>query len=261
MNKVEQGLNFLYLRKGEIEKTESLINSLIEYGFLKVQSFTLTLKPPFMALYLLKSIKEQEVRDHITLLISGKNKDYLALFLRKIAMLKEERIKILVAQTLFDELESSWKSLADPFYAIMIHHLYHFSPESVLILIEKLLSIITTQKKLDCDIHILIALEKLSEKSEFFFRVFNLLIKLAIVIKHKDFLDVLSRTFFRGGLDFSIKLDFLNNKIDLDNINETIVSIDLLSSLIYTYRSIASNKSSLASIEPRKCHSSSSTLS
>ena len=150
-------------------------------------------------------------------------------------MLKEEQIQIFVAWALFDELESNWNSLADSFHATIIYHLSDFLPEQVLNIIENLLTNHITQQNLECNILVIITLEKLSEKSEFFFQVFNLMIKLAIIIKRNDFLVVLSRTFLNGVLDFNIKLDFINHKIDLDNEDESYIIIDLLCSLIYPY--------------------------
>ncbi len=224
-----------YLKSGEIEKVELTMNSLVDYGFFKVRNFSLTLNPPFMSLYLLKEIKKEDILDHIKLLISGKNKGFLSQFLKKIFMLKEEQIQNYVGWALVHELESNWKSLSDPFYTTIVYHLSDFLPDEVLNLIEKLLSNIATQQDLDYNILIVKTLEKLTERSDFFFRAFNLLIKLALVIKPNELTLVISRNFLNGKVDFNSKIDFLRNKVELNNESESYLIIELLCSLIFSY--------------------------
>ncbi len=224
-----------FLKRGEIEKIELIIDSLIEHGFFKVRNFSLTLNPPFMSLYLLKNIKKEEILDHIKLLISGKNKGFLSQFLRKIFMLKEEQIQNYVGWALIHELRNNWKSLADPFYTTMIYYLSDFLPDQVLTLVEILLSNIKTQRNLDYNNLIVKTIEKLNERSDFFFRIFNLLIKLSLVVKPNELNPILTKNFFNGKVDFNSKIDFLRRKVDLNNENESYLFIELLNSLVLPY--------------------------
>lgn len=224
-----------YLKRGELEKIELIMNSLVDYGFFKVRNFTLTLNPPFMSLYLLKEIKKEEIMDHIKILISGRNKGFLSQFLKKIFMLKEERIRNYVGWALIDELKSNWRSILDPFYATIVYHLSDFLPDQVLNLIERLLSNINTQQNLDYNILIVETLEKLNERPDFFFRTFNLLIKLALVVKPNELTLIQTRIFLSGKVDFSYRIDFLRKKVNLNNESESYLIIELLCSLILPY--------------------------
>jgi len=226
---------FNYLRKGDVEKTEAIINSLIDYGFFKVRNFTLTLNPPFMSLYLLKELKREEILSHLGQLITWKHKGLLSQLLRKIALLKEGVIQNNIAWALCDELNTNWKSLTDSFHATIIYHLSEYLPNQVLNLIDNILSNINSKENLECDISLVRTLEKLSEKPDFFFSTFKLMIKLALILKPNELTIILSRVFLNGKVDFNSKIDFINRKVDLNNQRESYVIIELLYSLILPY--------------------------
>ncbi|MHA2339611.1 MAG: hypothetical protein ACXACX_20080 [Candidatus Hodarchaeales archaeon] len=224
-----------YLKKGDIENVEIIMKSLIDYGFFKVQNFSLTLHPPFISLYLLKEISKDEIMSHLKALIKGEHKGFLSQFLKKIFMLKEEWIQNYVGWALLDELVSNWKSLSDPFYSTMVYHLSDFLPDQVMGIIEKLIQDTSIQQNSDQFSLIVKTLEKLNERSEFFFRTFNLLMKLALLEKTNKLIPQLSSLFLNGKVDFNPKLDYLRRKVDLNNENESYLIIELVCSLILPY--------------------------